>query len=315
MARAMKHQPPPAFFVRGPSPFARLFFFGALSLILMAVDSRLQYLVEVRQGFMALLNPLQLIASTPADLYRQSREYLTSHSQLLQENRELRQQSLIDGAQLQKLNSLELENGHLRELLGAMPVIKTQSQLTEILHMGRDPFTHKVIINSGTRNGLAAGQAVVDAAGVIGQITRVYPFSSEVTLITNQDLAIPIQVERNGLRAIAFGHGRDNLIDLPYLPANVDVREGDRIITSGLDSVYPAGLAVAMVTHIARNPDSPFALISCTPIAGINNHKQLLVLSMPQAANAEAGLLDKQQPGTESINQLGLPPANADQQP
>ena len=281
MARAIEHHQTPVFFVRGPSPFARLFFFAVLSFVLMATDSRLHYLTEVRQGFVALLQPLEVVASAPAKLYLSTRDYLASHHALYMENRMLRDQALEHGTELQRLRSLEAENVHLRDLLGAAVTLQPATRLAEILHMGRDPFTHKVVVNLGARQNIVAGQAVVDAKGVIGQVTRVYPFSSEVTLITDKGLSIPVQVERSGLRAIVFGQGQGNLIDLPYLPPNVDVREGDMLVTSGIDGVYPAGLAVARVTAIDRDPDSPFAHIVCTPIAGIENHKQVLLLSLP----------------------------------
>jgi rod shape-determining protein MreC len=281
MARAMEHHQTPVFFVRGPSAFTRLFFFAVLSLAMMTIDSRLHYLTEVRQGFVALLQPLEVVASAPVKFYLSTREYLTSHHELFKENRKLKRQALVHGVALQRLQALEVENSHLRSLLGASSTLKPTARLAEILHMGRDPFSHKVVINLGSRQNIVPGQAVVDADGVIGQITRVYPFSSEVTLITDKELSIPVQVERNGLRAIAFGQGQDNRIDLPYLPPNVDVREGDMLLTSGIDGVYPAGLAVAKVTRIERNPDSPFAHIVCAPVAGIENHKQVLVLSLP----------------------------------
>ena len=288
MARAIEHHQTPVFFVRGPSPLARLLFFAVLSFVLMATDSRLHYLAEVRQGFVALLQPLEVVASAPVKLYLSTRDYLASHHTLYMENRMLRDQALEHGSQLQRLRSLEVENAHLRDLLGAAVMLPPTARLAEILHMGRDPFTHKVVVNLGARQNIVPGQAVVDAKGVIGQVTRVYPFSSEVTLITDKGLSIPVQIERNGLRAIVFGQGQGNLIDLPYLPPNVDVREGDMLVTSGIDGVYPAGLAVARVTGIERDPDSPFAHIVCTPIAGIENHKQVLLLSLPPIETSHA---------------------------
>jgi rod shape-determining protein MreC len=278
----MQHHQTPAFFLRGPSLFIRLVFFAALSLLLMATDSRLHYLVEIRQGFMALLHPLQIIANAPSNLYSIAQEYLVTQKTLLNRNRQLEQQSLEQNAKLQRFKSLEVENENLRNLLGAAQSIPQPARLAEILHMGRDPFNHKVVVNLGARQNIVAGQAVVDAAGVIGQVTRIYPFSSEVTLITDKELAIPVQIERNGLRAIAFGHGRDTTIDLPYLPANVDIRKGDRLVTSGIDGIYPAGLAVAEVMLIERNPDSPFARIVSKPIAGIENNRQILLISIPK---------------------------------
>jgi rod shape-determining protein MreC len=277
---AIHNQRPPAFFVRGPSPFARLTFFAALSLALMAVDARLHYLTEVRQGFTVLLHPLEVIAHSPIVAYDATRDFLTRQNLLVEDNDALRQKNLKQAADLQRFNALQAENDHLRDLLKAARQTPQPGKLAEIIHVSRDPFTQKVIVNLGTQQGIMAGQAAIDEYGVIGQVTQVYPFSSEVTLVTDKDLAIPVQIERNGLRAIAFGYGRDSTIDLPYLPMNVDIHEGDKLVTSGIDGVYPSGLAVAKVSRIERNADSPFAHIVCTPLAGIDSHRQILLLTM-----------------------------------
>ena len=279
MPTLQNHQPP-AFFIRGPSPFVRLSFFAAISIALMAVDARLHYLTEVRQGFAALLHPLEVIAHSPVVAYDLTRDFLTRQSILTEENRDLHQRNLQQSADLQRFRTLQAENEHLRNLLGAAQASPQPAKLGEIVHTSRDPFTHKVIVNLGSQQGIIAGQAAMDEYGVVGQVTQVYPFSSEVTLVTDKDQAIPIQIERNGLRAIAFGHGRDNTIDLPYLPMNVDIRDGDKLVTSGIDGIYPSGIAVAKVTRIERNQDSPFAHIICTPTAGIENHRQILLLAM-----------------------------------
>lgn len=279
----LEQQQAPAFFVRGPSPFARLVFFTSLSLALMATDSRLQYLATVRENLMALLHPLQVIANAPSQLYEFTDEYFSTHHHLLNENKQLRKEALNQAVALQRLNALTLENANLRDLLQANKALTETSSLGEIVHVGRDLFTKKVIVNRGSTHGILAGAAVVDATGIIGQITRTYPSTSEVTLITDKSLAIPIQIERNGLRAIAFGHGRDNTLDLPYLPANVDIRQGDKLVTSGIDGVYPAGLAVATVSKIKISPDAPFARIVCVPTGGIENHKHVLLVSIPQS--------------------------------
>lgn len=287
MARSFNHkiepQQTPAFFARGPSAFARLVFFSALSLALMATDSRLQYLVGLRQNLVAILQPLQLLANAPAELYRNTVEYFSTHHGLLHENQQLKQQALRRDIALQSLSSLKLENNHLRDLLQANLALAENSILGEIVHVGRDPFTKKVVVNRGEDQKIVAGVAVVDATGVIGQVTRVYSATSEVTLITDKSLAIPVQIERNGLRAIAFGHGRDNTLDLPYLPTNIDIRRGDKLVTSGIDGIYPAGLAVATVTQIQIAPDSPFARIVCVPTGGVENHRQVLLVSLPLA--------------------------------
>jgi rod shape-determining protein MreC len=169
-------------------------------------------------------------------------------------------------------------------LNGDVP-LQPNAILGEISHMGRDPFTRIVVVNRGNQHNVKAGQAVVDSKGVIGQVTRVYPFTSEVTLITDKELSIPIQIERNQLRAIAFG-GDNNTLDIPYLPTNVDIKVGDKLVTSGIDGVYPAGLAVATVSQILQNPESPFAKIICTPVAEVTNHLQLLLLALPDAKEA-----------------------------
>ncbi len=282
----LDQQQAPAFFARGPSPLARLAFFSALSLTLMATDSRLQYLSSLREHLMVVLQPLQLIANAPTTFYDATNTYFSTHHRLLNENEALRKQSLVHAVSLQKMKALELENTNLRDLLQANQSLEEMSQLGEILHVGRDPFTKKIIVNRGSVHHVAEGAAVVDARGVIGQVTRTYPASSEVTLITDKSLTIPIQIERNGLRAIAFGHGRDNTLDLPFLPANVDIKPGDKLITSGIDGIYPKGLAVATVTDIQTTQDSPFARIVCIPTGGIENHKQVLLVSIKQPLNS-----------------------------
>ncbi|PKO45208.1 MAG: rod shape-determining protein MreC [Betaproteobacteria bacterium HGW-Betaproteobacteria-22] len=273
-------QQAPAFFARGPSPLARLAFFSALSLVLMATDSRIQYLATARANLMVLLHPLQVVANTPSQLYHFTSNYFTTHHHLLNDNQQLKQQALTQKIAMQRLASLELENAHLRNLLSASQALAEVSKLAEIMRVGNDPFTKKIIVNRGSIHEIITGAAVVDADGVIGQITRVYPSSSEITLITDKSLTIPIQIERNGLRAIAFGNGKDNTLNLPFLPANVDIKQGDKLVTSGIDGVYPAGLAVAIVKEIKINSDSPFARIVCTPAGGIENHRQVLIVNL-----------------------------------
>lgn len=293
----MEHNQPPAFFVRGPSPLARLAFFAAVSIALMAADSRLHYLTEIRQGFTTLLHPLEVIAGSPFAAFQYVSGYFVTQETLSRDNRRLRQLALQQGTDLQRFRSLQAENEHLRRLLDATQTTVQSARLGEIIHAGRDPFTHKVVLNVGVRHGVAEGQAAIDEFGVIGQVTRAFPFSSEVTLVTDKDLAVPVQIERTGMRAIAFGHGRDGVIDLPYLPANVDVREGDMLVTSGIDGVYPTGLAVAKVTRIERNSASPFAHIVCQPVAGITSHRQvLLIASTPTPAMAPPGAPETKKP-------------------
>lgn len=282
----LETQQTPAFFVRGASAFTRMVFFCALSITTMAIDARLNYLSQVRQAFIAALHPLEIAANAPGAWYRDTKKYFSAHNKLVQENYILKQQAFEHQIALQRLNTIQAENEHLRGLLNGNIPFQPRGVLGEISHMGRDPFTHVVVVNRGNEHKIKAGQAVVDSKGVIGQVTRVYPFTSEVTLITDKELSIPIQIERNQLRAIAFGGG-NNTLDIPYLPTNVDIKVGDRLVTSGIDGVYPAGLAVAVVTKIEQNPESPFAKIISTPVAEVSNHLQLLLLNLPEAKEAE----------------------------
>lgn len=279
-------QQTPAFFVRGASAFSRMVFFCALSIVIMAVDARLNYLSQVRQAVIGALHPFEVIANAPTEWFRDIKKYFTAHNQLVQENYALKQQAFEHKVMLQRLSTIQAENVHLRSLLNGNIPIQPKAILGEISHTGRDPFTSVVVVNRGSHHSIKAGQAVVDSKGVIGQVTRVFPFSSEVTLITDKALSIPIQIERNQLRAIAFGEG-NNSLDIPFLPTNVDIKVGDKLVTSGIDGIYPAGLAVATVTKIQQNPESPFAKIISTPIAEVSNHLQLLLLELPKEKEAE----------------------------
>jgi rod shape-determining protein MreC len=299
----LETQQTPAFFVRGASAFSRMVFFCALSISIMAIDARLNYLSQVRQAFIATLHPLEVIANAPGEWYRDIKKYFSAHNQLVQENYILKQQAFEHQVTLQRLSTIQAENEHLRSLLNGNIPIQPKATLGEISHMGRDPFTHIVVVNRGNQHNIKAGQAVVDSKGVIGQVTRVYPFTSEVTLITDKELSIPIQIERNQLRAIAFGEG-NNTLDIPYLPTNVDIKVGDKLVTSGIDGVYPAGLAVATVTKIQQNPESPFAKIISTPVAEVTNHLQLLLLDLPNAK--EANPVQIEAPKTTEPKTAGL---------
>lgn len=294
----MEYQQSPSFFVRGPSAFTRLIGFATLSLLLIASDARFDNLSKFRASAVSLLYPFQWVANRPAILYNDTSDLLSSHEQMQKEIKRLNVQGLVQGEALQKLKTLELENAHLRDLLDAKNTSVRPIKMAEIVHLGLDSYSHKVIVNAGRDKHIKAGQAVVDVAGVLGQVTKLYEHTSEVTLLIDQDLSIPVQVERNGLRAIAFGSGREHSINLPYLPANVDIKVGDRLVTSGIDGVYPAGLGVAMVERVQTSPGSPFATISASPIAAVHNFRQVLLLDLDaeRAVNDEVSkVLDQEE--------------------
>ena len=270
------HSPPP-FFKRGPAPLAKLVFFVIVSLALLVSDLNLRYLEAFRQGLSVLAYPLQMAAATPADFVRNASNYFSSLVRLQIENKELKSRQLQGAERLLRLEQVELENRHLRSLLDARERQPVKSVVAEIMYTAKDPFSRKVILDKGDQVGIAAGQAVVDESGVIGQITRVFPMQSELTLLTDKDQAIPVMIVRSGLRAVLFGSG-DGLMELRYLAANADVQPGDKVVTSGLDGVFLAGLPVATVAKVERDQAQTFARIPCLPAAGVEQFSHVLVL-------------------------------------
>ena len=270
-------QSPPPFFKRGPAPFARLVFFLSLSLMLLVADLRFHTLEWVRMGVATLVWPLQRIAYLPVEAGGDLNKYFTGLATLQTENEALRRRQLATTHLLLRQEHLEQENRRLRALIDMKEKQPAQGRIAEILYAARDPFSRRVIVDNGLRDGVAAGQSVVDDIGVIGQVTRVFPMTSEVTLLTDKEQAIPVRVERNGLRAVLAGAGAGNL-ELRFLAANADVQEGDILVTSGLDGVYLPCLPAAKVVKIDRDNSFSFARIRCVPLAGVERHGQVLIL-------------------------------------
>ena len=268
----------PQFFKHGPSLLVRLAFFIQLSLALMVVDTHFKYLYEVRQTIAVVLYPIQNLAYLPTAISNLANNFFIARD-LADENAHFKQQHLIDSGKLQQLSALTIENEHLRKLLEATQKNKSKAILAEIRSVPRDPFNLTVILDKGSQNGAQNGQVIVDHLGVIGQITHAYPWSSEATLITDKDHSIPVQILRNGLRSVASGTGKYKTLELNYMANNVDIQEGDQIVTSGIGGVYPSGLPVALVSKIKRDISSAFAYIICTTIAGVDRNKQVLILS------------------------------------
>ncbi len=266
-------------FSRGPSPAVRLTFFILLSLLLLVSDVHYSYLKTLRAGIATAIYPLQRIAMMPVELLGAIGDYTQAQSSLIKENAILQKQNLEDREDLLRYRALQQENDHLRQLFGAKARVDAPSVMAEILYDERDPFSRKVIVDKGLQAHVIAGSAVIDNAGVIGQVLQVYPFSSEISLITDKDHPTPVQVLRNGLRAIVFGFGSSNLLDLKYMSLNTDIRPGDLLVTSGLDGTFPAGLPVATVLTVDKNPVYAFSRITCRPAAGVNRYRQVLILA------------------------------------
>ncbi len=274
----MEHQPPP-FFNRGPAPLVRLAFFVSISVLLMVLDARYRYAESVRQVVALAAYPIQRVAMAPVDLFHAVANYFGSTAALQEENSALKLKQLRAAPELLKLDALREENSQLRRLLEAQERLPARSVFAEILFAGRDPFSRKVVIDKGMQSSIQAGQPVIDDVGVIGQVTRVYPLMSEVTLLSDKDQAIPLQVLRNGLRAVAYGGAEGGMLDLRFMAANADIRNGDTLVTSGIDGTYPAGLPVATVARIERDAAYAFAKITLAPTAGTDRYRQVLVLS------------------------------------
>ena len=268
----------PQFFRHGPSSLVRLAFFIQLSLVLMVVDTHFKYLYEVRQAITVALYPVQSFAYLPITISNLADDLFIAQN-LADENARFKQRHLIDSGKLQQFSALVTENEHLRKLLEATPRNKSKTIMAEIRSVPRDPFNLTIILDKGLQNGVQNGQVIVDNLGVIGQITRTYPWSSEATLINDKDYSVPVQILRNGLRSVASGTGKYKTLELNYMANNVDIQEGDQLVTSGIGGVYPSGLPVALVSKIKRDVSSTFAYIICTTIAGVDRNKQVLILS------------------------------------
>ncbi|MDD2885139.1 MAG: rod shape-determining protein MreC [Dechloromonas sp.] len=271
------HAPPP-FFKRGPAPLALLTFYLAISLALFVVDLRVRSLDLFRQSIALVVDPVQRVAQTPGSLVDHAVAYLEGLQAMREENSQLKRQQLDTAPNLLRLEHLVSENTRLRQLLAVKEREKVDGQVASILYTARDPFSRRIVVDKGQQSGLLAGQPAIDEAGVVGQVTRVFPFSAEVTLITDKDQAVPVQLVRTGQRSVVFGLGNGQL-ELRYIPANADVQEGDLLVTSGLDGIYLPGFPVARVLSIQRDNAYAFARILCAPLAGVENFGEVMVLN------------------------------------
>ena len=271
---------PPSFFRQGPSAFSKLIIFSAMALFLIALDARLGLAKPIRTALSVVLYPAQWLTLQPILLLRRSSDYLETLGTAQNKEKALRQQMELMAQRANQLDSVALENTRLRNLLGLRERLTTSAQSAQVLYDAADPYTRKVIIDQGALAGITPGSPVVDETGVLGQVTRVYPAVSEVTLITDREQAIPILNTRTGARGVAFGDAamRSNTLELRFMSTNADVLPGDILTTSGVDGVYPPGLPVAKVDKIERRVDSAFARISCTPLALVSGVGQVLVL-------------------------------------
>ncbi|GAB4346692.1 MAG: hypothetical protein Kow006_05580 [Gammaproteobacteria bacterium] len=265
-------------FTQGPSLNIRAVVFVLGAIILMAVDHRQHRLEQVRSALSVIVYPIHYLVNLPLDLMQWMSESLQTRDQLQEENASLRAELKTLKAQMQKFAALEAENFRMRELLDSSFRLGDQVLIAELLAVDLDPYRHQVVINKGSRSGVFTGQPVVDAAGVTGQVIHVGPASATVMLLTDPAHAIPVQVNRNGLRAIALGTGSASRLNIPFLPNNADIKEGDLLISSGLGGRFPRGYPVAKVSRVQINPGEPFATVEAQPTAAVDRSREVLLV-------------------------------------
>lgn len=275
---------PPPFFHRGPSPLARLTFFALLAVATMIADHRFGALEAVRLSLSVLVAPLQGLAAAPGAALSRVADYFASQDRLLRDNEALQAKLLEYAAAAQQAKLLAAEQQQFLAMTPPRSRFGAEGVIAEVLTYGRNPFVRKLVLDKGLTHGIKAGMPVIDAEGVVGQVTAVGTFTSEVTLLTEKDQSVPVMLVRNGLRAIAVGSGKGGSIDVPFMPVSADIQNGDLFVTSGIDGTYPAGLVVARVTAVEKNAAYVFARITALPAAGVDHHRFVRILTSPRPA-------------------------------
>jgi rod shape-determining protein MreC len=264
--------------IGAPSHLTRLVLLSALSVALMMLDHRGHHLEKIRAGLNTLAYPIQLIAAAPAYVVGGLADFFTTRGTLRVDNEKLlaERQALL--ARLQQFEALEQENQRLRQLLVSAAQVADKAIAAELVEVSAEPFTRKVVVAKGAKNGVYVGQSVIDAHGIMGQVTQVAGDVSRVTLITDAGHAIPVLNNRSGLRALVFGTGNPDTVKVPYLTANADIQEGDLLVSSGIGGTFPPGYPVARVTKIVNDPNEAFLAITAKPAAQLNHGKQVLLI-------------------------------------
>jgi rod shape-determining protein MreC len=249
-----------------------------ISILLMYVDNRDNHLDAVRKSIGAAVYPLRVVVDAPIRFWGWLGETSTSRNDLKLELDRLRAERLLTNARLQKLNALEAENNRLRALLDARLQVRDRVRVAEIMSVDANPFDHSLVINIGTGDGVYDGQALIDAAGVVGQVIEAGLMTSQAMLISDTDHALPVEVNRNGLRTIVVGTGKIDQLELPFVVNNADIRVGDLLVTSGLGGAFPAGYPVAIVASVTRIPQDPYADVTATPAASLGQVREVMLV-------------------------------------
>lgn len=286
---------PPPFFKQGPSALSKLMLFSTLSLFLMVADTRFHLIQPVRAALATVLYPVQWLALQPVHAVINSSDYVSGLNQAQSDSEQAGRKLALQSLRAGQVEQLTQENNRLRQLLALREQLTASVMAAEVLYEAADPYTRKVIIGKGQLQGVELGSPVLDESGVLGQVTRVHPLVSEVTLVVDSDLVIPVLNVRTGQRSVAYGDpaALGSGMELRFMGSNSDVQAGDLLTTSGIDGVYPAGLPVARISRIERRPESTFAKIYCVPLALVTGARHVIVVKpvsgqMPSRPDAAA---------------------------
>lgn len=296
-------------FVRGPSLASRLILLILTSIALMTIDHRQHHLESIRSGLSVVVYPVRYLVDMPSAAAGWVTDRLSGRQALLEENEDLNRRHLILRAQLQKFAALQAENQRLRELFQSSSKVGMRMLIAELLAADMDPFKQQITLNKGSRHGVVPGQPLLDAGGIMGQVIHVGLFTSTALLITDPSHAIPVQVNRNGLRAIAVGTGSLNRLDVPYIPKTTDLRIGDLLVTSGLGGGFPRNYPVAEIVSIVHNPGEPFASVSAEPKANLERSREVLLVWPEKRIEPPVEAASKQAPQDSTATPRANPPA------
>ncbi len=275
MAATQSYNSNPA---RIPALGARAFALLLLSVLLMFLDHRDNHLDAVRNAISATIYPMRVIVDAPAQFWEWARDRSKSHTDLQLENSRLEAERLLTAARLQRLTALEAENIRLRDLLEARRRVPDEVRVVEIMAVAANPFQHNIVLDLGSNDGVYEGQAIIDADGIIGQVMQASPMTANAILISDPGHALLVEVNRNGLRTVAYGTGEFGRLDLPGLPNNADIRAGDLLVTSGLGGTFPSGYPVAVVDTVHRIPQEAFADVTATPSAALDQVREVMLI-------------------------------------
>jgi rod shape-determining protein MreC len=285
-------------FDRGSSSLTRLIAVTVVSVVLMTVDHRAQHLEALRSVLSTLVYPLQVAVDLPIQAGNWMAENFSSRQRLVSDNARLRENQFLLDARLEKFADLEAENRRLRNLLDSSAKVGERVLVAELLSVDMDPFSRRIVLNKGSRDGVEVGQSLIDSNGIMGQVVHVAPFSSNALLITDPSHALPVQNHRSGLRSLAVGIGPLNQLELAHLPNNADVRIGDVLVTSGLGGRFPAGYPVGRIVNIERNRGRPFATVTVQPSARLERNREVLLV-WPAQSKQESDTMATHTEGAE----------------